>query len=128
MHRRIDSTVTPLREFPSGSSYPAKPSCEWLAFQSVRSPFAPLRLAALIGFPAGSSFRVRFVPSGSLFLEPLGTNLSLYQVHRGVNKKATTNGRFPHILFAFESVVYGDQIVKDLCKKRGGKILFQERW
>lgn len=88
-HRRIVVTTTPLREFPSGSSYPATLSYGWLAFRSVRSPFAPLQLADVIGFPAGSPFRVRFVPSGSLFLEPLGTNLSLAEVARGVNKKAT---------------------------------------
>jgi hypothetical protein len=99
-HRRTDSTTTPLREFPSGSSCPAKPSCWWLAIRSVRSPFAPLQLADIIGFSVGSPFRVRFVPSGLLFLEPLGTRLSLPQVATRVNTKPAFLSDLPRFLFA----------------------------
>jgi len=42
-HPQVDSAVTPLREIPSGSMHPAKPSYGWLAIRSARSPFAPLQ-------------------------------------------------------------------------------------
>jgi hypothetical protein len=37
----------------------------------------------------GSMFRIRYFPSGSLFLEPLGTNFIMHLAPCGVNMKIT---------------------------------------
>jgi hypothetical protein len=65
MHPQVDSAVAPLREIPSGSKHPAEPSYSWLTIGSVRSPFAPPQPANVISLAERSSFRVRYVPSGS---------------------------------------------------------------
>jgi len=58
---------------------------DWPAFRfrpiSSRSPFPGLLLSA----ESGSSFQVRYVPGGSLFLKPLGTSFTMLPVCKFVN-------------------------------------------
>jgi hypothetical protein len=60
-------------------------SADWPAFRfrpiSSRSPFPALSLDA----DSGSSFQVRYVPGGSLFLKPLGTSFTMLPKCNRVN-------------------------------------------
>ncbi len=73
---------------------------------------------------AGSSFRARYVPFGSLFREPLGTISNMHQRPRSVNRNRTETAPCGGFLFAVFSTACIRISVKALCKKRESDNLF----
>jgi hypothetical protein len=67
---------------------------------------------------AGSSFQVRFVSAGLLFLKPLGTFLTMLPKLFLVNLFSLFFGQFPLSLFLEDSIVYWRVPVHRLCIKR----------
>jgi hypothetical protein len=97
----LRTAFAPLRAFrPSGSKHPAAAGLRDSPLRSARSPFAPrLPPPLLVMVASGSPFRVRYLPPGSLFLEPLGTNFMMQQSRNPVKQKTHFRGSFPATLF-----------------------------
>jgi hypothetical protein len=62
--------------------------------------------ATFLGCASGSPFKVRYVPSGSLFREPLGTITTMPQKRRGVNQNRHLHKGFYRFLFPLFSFCY----------------------
>ncbi len=77
----------------------ANPPSRRLTIRIARSPFAPHQ-PLVFTLADGSSFQVRFVSSGSLFREPLGTNLTMQHFQFSVKRKRSTSGLFSQTLFS----------------------------
>lgn len=103
--------AAPLQDFhPSGSCLAAATPCEAACAQRdslrgslpsrhARSLFAPRR--PVFKFGDGSSFRVRYVPSGSLFRVPLGTICMMDRNASEVKRKMQFHQDHPRTLFVF---------------------------
>jgi hypothetical protein len=103
-------TSTPLQDFyvlPDQSvqqdSQPAGPPSEL-----ARSPFAPRsRLSITRNLGYGSTFQVRYVSGGLLFLKPLGTFLNMLPIEFCVNNFVIRMSDFPQKISHLFLVGYG---------------------
>src|ERR1035437_1219616 len=71
----------------------------------------------------GSSFQVRYVSAGLLFLKPLGTFLTMLPIGFSVNAFRRQMAFFPQHLFLLVSVLYEDLPAHVLCIKRSRSVL-----
>ena len=75
----------------------------------------------------GSSFAVRYVSGGSLFLKPLGTSLTMPSKPLFVNRYVVLIELFPQDLWGLFLMSYGAVTVYPVWKNRGSAILFLPR-
>jgi hypothetical protein len=71
----------------------------------------------------GSSFQVRYVSAGLLFLKPLGTFFTMLPMCFSVNVFWCGIGPFPQHLYFLVSVIYGDFLVNLLWIKRAPRVV-----
>jgi len=92
---------TPLWGFysPSDQSVLPDPLPVGSPSESARSPLAP-RCRSFFKCGYGSTFQVRYVSGGLLFLKPLGTSLTMLLPGFSVNPFSRFYQRFPQHLFA----------------------------
>jgi hypothetical protein len=69
----------------------------------------------------GSKLQIRYFPSSSLFLEPLGTN---YIMHPNYARRQYENSRFAQTIFVFKTVSCGGSAVNYLCIKQTSAGMF----
>ncbi len=123
----LPPVAAPLWAFrPSGSKRSTVAGLRDSPLRSARSPFAPRSQPPLLDVAeAGSPFRVRYLPPGSLFLEPLGTISIMQQPAKTVKRKMRLRGRIFATIFLLFTISYEDQAVDNLCKKQRFGEMFQ---
>lgn len=117
----------PLWAFrPSGSKRSAVAGLRDSPLRSARSPFTPRSQPPLLDVAEiGSPFRVRYLPPGSLFLEPLGTISIMQQPAKSVNQKTRFPSEISATIFSLFTISYRDHSVDKLCKKQRPDEMFQ---
>lgn len=117
----------PLRAFqPSGSKRSAGAGLRDSPLRLARSPFAPRSPPPLLDVAkTGSPFQVRYLPPGSLFLEPLGTTSIMQQPAHTVKRKMQLAGRIIATIFLMFTIGYKCSYVDKLCKKQRPNEMFQ---
>lgn len=99
-------THTPHQGFhPSGSLRSARFLAWKPAITDRPIPLhSPITLSILVFRATGSSFQVRYVPSGSLFRKPLGTTSSMDQLPISVKSNIGFKRDFPKKILHLESI------------------------
>jgi hypothetical protein len=92
---------------------------------SLRSP-QPISIASNAGY--GSTFRVRYVSGGLLFLKPLGTIFTMPRKAAPVKLDVLENARFPQKISSVFPMCYSLLPVNLLWIKRSQKDLFLGYW
>jgi hypothetical protein len=97
--------------------------------QSVRLPNPPDLLSlpaarSIASFGCGSTFLVRYVSGGSLFLKPLGTFPTMRPKQFSVNVFLVRSRTFPQYISALFRMSYGTSPVNWLCIKQRPPTLF----
>ena len=87
---------------------------------SLRSPHPP----SIASCGNGSTFQVRYVSGGSLFLKPLGTFLTMRFGHGIVNRYFSLKSPFHQNIFSLNPATYVEFPVQKLWKKHGRPTLF----
>jgi hypothetical protein len=87
--------------------------------ESARFPLAP-RCRSFFKCGCGSTFLVRYVSGGLLFLKPLGTSFTMLPKSFSVNAFLRFRAPFPQVLFVLFRTGYGHRRVGILWIKRSG--------